>query len=140
METVAFNPLPDPSRRTLVLTSAWGLRNQPISGADHRELIGDRLQDLINLCPDPKEAVRRLSQDLEELDLWRQGNPPVSQAARDLVVDNPYLIGRLDQLNALPLQYKDLRVVPSNSVSELLLVEKFSPERSLRQWADQLKL
>ena len=139
MDNVAFNPLPNPSPRVLALTSARGQRGMKLSGADHRDLLSDRLQRLISLCPSPRAAVDRLSQDLEEMDLWRQGRPSPAEAAQVLVADNALLVGRLDLLGALPVRYSGLTVEPNSSAAALLLQELQDPPQALQQWSSLLR-
>lgn len=91
----------------------------------------------MNACPDPKDAVRNLKEDLFEAGLLPDvGHVPTEEAGAYVVSSNPGTEERLSQWHVLPRGRQLPQEMPE--AREILNDEKYDPESSLRSWAGLL--
>lgn len=97
-------------------------------------VLGERIQCLVNACPDPQEITDRMVEDLWDAGLYPDtGHVPAAEAGAYLVSTNPGTRQRLDSWGALPtLEAGPTMEMPA--AREVLMGERYDPEDAIRGW------
>lgn len=107
--------------------------------AQYLSLLGERIQCLVNACPDPQGITDALVEDLFEAGLYPDsGHVTAEDAGAYLVSSNPGTRERLDSWGALPTREAG-PTCEMPAVREVLMGERYDPDDSLRCWAALLR-
>lgn len=101
-------------------------------------LLGQRIQCLVNACPDPQDTTDTLVEDLFDAGLYPDlGHVAAEDAGAYLVSSNPGTRERLDSWGVLPTpQSGPTHEMPA--AREVLMGERYDPEDHLRSWVGLL--
>lgn len=135
---IAWSPLKDPRKAYLV-----AIRCHPKQKLDrhiYMNLLGDRIQRMVDEAPDPKEAVSALQEEMFSSGLVLDvGHCPANEAGNRLVWSNPAVEEKLSSLGV----FRKLSKVKQPLVEDLmahqaLMSEKDNPVDNLTLWAAQI--
>jgi hypothetical protein len=101
-------------------------------------LLGERIQCLVNACPDPQDITDALIDDLFEAGLYPDtGHVAAEDAGAYLVSTNPGTRERLDSWGVLPTwEAGPTHEMPA--AREALMGERYDVEDHLRSWVGLL--
>jgi len=129
---------PVPKGLGLRLSAILVKPDQHITRNLYLSFLGERIQALVNACPDPRAATIGLQKDLWDAGLYPDlGFIPTQEAGSSLVATNPGTRERLDSWGALPSGNPAPEEMPR--AREALNEEKSDPLGSLHLWAALLR-
>jgi hypothetical protein len=101
-------------------------------------LLGQRIQFLVDACPDPQDITDTLVEDLFEAGPYPDtGRVPAENAGAYLVSSNPGTRERLDSWGVLPTPEAG-PTCEMTAAREVLMGERYDPEDHLRSWVGLL--
>ena len=113
---------------------------QKLTDHIYLNLLGERIQRLIDRSPNPKAAGQRLQELLDQAGLINSPQTlyPGNQA-NQLVTSNPSVEARLDALD-LPMDLTSLTLVEMLSARKELQADKSDPLNRLDDWASAVSV
>lgn len=134
-DLVAWSPVQEsPWERVGAILCPQGMQFDPNS---YRQYLADRLQQMLQGCPDPPQALRDFQHRLESWSLLTPGTllSPLGSAMSRALQD-PELICRLGELGITPQAGQPSRELPQARAQ--ILQDAQEPYQSLMDWAGML--
>ena len=103
-------------------------------------LLADRLQSLIDHCPDPSESADYVNQLLDEAGLTPAPlSTEPSEAAQTLLISNPAVVSNLYQ-HGLPENLKELQPIETLAARQQIVADREDPPGRLESWVSAVSV